>query len=67
MSTKMVQRYYHANQAAMRVVAPTLDGEPAEPAVPKSKRKAPVVEIQTRAIAARSNRLCLPSSPGEEP
>jgi integrase len=70
MSPKMVQRYYHANQAAMRVVAAALDEKPAEPArQPKSKRKATVVEIVTRpAIATgRSDRLCLPPSPEEEP
>ena len=62
MSPKMVQRYYHANQAAMRVVAAALDEKPAEPAKqPKSRRKATVVEIVTRrSIAAglRSVPLC---------
>ncbi len=67
MSPKMVQRYYHANQAATRVVAAALDEKPPEPTKPtKSKRKATVVEIQTNAIAARGNRLCLPPSPEEE-
>jgi hypothetical protein len=67
MSPKMVQRYYHANQAAMRVVAAALDEKPPEP-TKKPKRKATVVEIVTRpAIAAvRTNRLCLPPSPEEE-
>jgi hypothetical protein len=70
MSPKMVQRYYHANQAAMRVVAAALDEKPPEPTKQaKSRRKATVVEIVRRpAIAAgRSNRLCLPPSPQEEP
>jgi integrase len=67
MSPKMVQRYYHANQAAMRVVAAALDEKPPEPTKPtKSGRKATVVEIQTNALAARSNRLCLPPSPEED-
>jgi integrase len=62
-SPKMVRRYYHANQAAMRVVAAVLDEKPPEPTKStKSGRKATVVEIQTNAIAARSNRLCLPPS-----
>jgi hypothetical protein len=58
----MVQRYYHANQAAMRVVAAALDEKPPEPTKqPKSKQKAKVVEIVTGpAIAAglRSVPLC---------
>ena len=69
MSPKMVQRYYHANQAAMRVVAAALDEKPPEPArQPKSRRKATVVEIVTRpAIATgRSTRLCLPLAAEEE-
>jgi Phage integrase family len=67
MSPKMIGRYYHANQAAMRVVAAALDEKPAEPAKAKSRRKATVVEIQTNAIAAgRRNRLCLPPSPEEQ-
>ena len=68
MSPKMVQRYYHANQAAMRVVAAALDEKRSEPTkTTKSRRKATVVEIQAHAIAAaRSNRLCLPPSPEEE-
>jgi hypothetical protein len=58
MSPKMVQRYYHQNQAAMRVVAAALDEKPPEPTKPKARRKATVVEIQTHAIAAaRGNRL----------
>jgi integrase len=70
MSPKMIGRYYHVNQAAMRVVAAALDEKPPEPTKqPKSKQKATVVEIVRRpAIAAgRSNRLCLPPSPQEEP
>jgi integrase len=67
MSPKMIGRYYHVNQAAMRVVAAALEGKAPEPAKqPKPRRKAAVVEIQTHAIAARSNRLCLPPSPEEE-
>jgi integrase len=67
MSPKMIGRYYHANQAAMRVVAAALDEKPGEPAKAKSRRKETVVEIETHAIAAaRSNRLCLPPSPEEE-
>jgi integrase len=67
MSPKIVQRYCHVNQAAMRAVAAALDEKPSEPTKPtKSGRKATVVEIQTNAIAARSNRLCLPSSPEED-
>jgi hypothetical protein len=67
MSPKMIGRYYHVNQAAMRVVAAALDEKPPEPTKPtKSGRKATVVEIQTNAIAARSNRLCLPPSPEED-
>jgi integrase len=69
MSPKMVQRYYHANQAAMRVVAAALDEKPPEPANQRrSKRKATVVEIIPRpAITAVSRtRLCLPSAE-EEP
>jgi integrase len=70
MSPKMVQRYYHANQAAMRVVAAALDEKPPEPRKqPKTRRKATVVEIVTRPTIAtgRSNRLCLPPSVEEEP
>ncbi len=69
MSPKMVQRYYHANQAAMRVVAAALDEKPPEPTnQPKSRRKATVVEIIPRpAIAAgRDTRLCLPASSEED-
>jgi hypothetical protein len=65
MSPKMVQRYYHANQAAMRVVAAALDEKPPEPTKqPRSRRKATVVEIIPRPAiaAARSTRLCLPSA-----
>jgi|SRR5579862_6024161 len=66
MSPKMVQRYYHANQAAMRVVATALDEKPPEPTKPtKPRRKATVVEIQARPITAPTNRLYLPS-PKEE-
>ena len=69
MSPKMVQRYYHVNQAAMRVVPAALEGKPPEPTKqPKSRRKATVVEIVRRpAIAAvRRTRLCLPPAPEEE-
>ena len=69
MSPKMVQRYYHANQAAMRVVAAALDEKPPDPAKQsKAKRKATVVEIVTRPaiVAGRSTRLCLPPSPEED-
>ena len=69
MSPKMVQRYYHVNQAAMRVVAAALDEKPADPAKqPKSRRKATVVEILPRPAiaAARRTHLCLPSAE-EEP
>jgi hypothetical protein len=69
MSPKMVQRYYHANQAAMRVVAAALDEKPPEPTKqPKSRRKATVVEIVTRPeiAAARRTRLCLPSAKEEQ-
>jgi integrase len=64
MSPKMVQRYYHVNQAAMRVVAAALDRKPQAPAKPKSKRKATVVEIVPRQVitAERKARLCLPAS-----
>jgi hypothetical protein len=44
MSPKMVQRDYHVNQAAMRVVAAALDKKPDPPKKEKPKRKAPVVE-----------------------
>ena len=63
----MIGRYYHVNQAAMRVVAAALDEKPPEPAKqPTSRRKAAVVEIQINGIAPRSNPLCLPPSPEEE-
>jgi integrase len=69
MSPKMVQRYYHANQAAMRVVAAALDEKPPEPTKhSKSRRKATVVEIISRPeiAAARRTRLCLPSAKEEQ-
>jgi integrase len=66
MSPKMIGRYYHVNQAAMRVVAAALDEQPPEPTKAKSKRKATVVEIHTHAIAAPGNRLCLLPSPEED-
>lgn len=70
MSPKMVQRYYHVNQAAMRVVATALDEKPAEPAKQtRSRRKATVVEIVTRrrTVSTGGNRLCLPLSSEEKP
>jgi integrase len=63
MSPKMVQRYYHVNQAAMRVVAAALDKKPDPPKTAKPKRKAPVVEIVTRpAMATRYTTLFLPAA-----
>jgi integrase len=67
MSPKMVQRYYHVNLAAMRVVAAALDQKPEPPKKPKTKRKATVVEIITRpAVAGRASRLYLPAAEKEQ-
>jgi hypothetical protein len=63
MSPKMVQRYHHADQAAMRVVAAALDEKPFESKQTKSRRKGTVVEIIPRpALAPERTRLCLPSA-----
>jgi integrase len=65
MSPKMIQRYYHVNQASMRVVAAALDPPkpvPEQPKTAKTKRKATVVEIISRpAMAQTPTRLFLPA------
>lgn len=60
----------NSDSTVARIVGCRLAGRKSQPSrrkPTKSRRKATVVEIQAQAIAARSNRLCLPPSPEEEP